>query len=309
VKQRFSYGGQAVIEGVLIRGRRGSALAVRRPDGTVHVEHSPLPSVSNEKLRKIPLLRGLLVLAETLILGAQALSRSAQLAVQEEAAGEELPRWAMGGMVAISLTFAISVFFILPLLAARALEGLFPNILTMNLAEGILRKAILLGYIVLIGQMKDIRRVFAYHGAEHMAVHAYEHGDPLEPQALRRYPTMHPRCGTAFLLVVAVVALVVFALLGKPPLWLGILSRILLVPVIAAISYEFIRWSGAHARNPVARLLIAPGLALQRITTRQPDDGQLEVAIAAMKGALEADGVLPQQPAPQPPEGEGRSPL
>ncbi len=293
MKQRFSYGGQAVIEGVLIRGRRGSALAVRRPNGTIHVEHSPLPGVSSEKLRKVPFLRGLLVLAETLLLGARALSRSAQLAVQEEIEGEELPPWAMGGMVAISLAFAVGLFFLLPLLAARALEGLFPNSLLMNLAEGILRLAILLGYIALIGQMKDIRRVFAYHGAEHMAVHAHEHGDPLEPQALRHYPTMHPRCGTAFLLVVGVVALVVFALLGKPPLWVGILSRIVLVPVIAAISYEFIRWSGAHARNPVARLLIAPGLALQGLTTRQPDDGQLEVAIAAMKGALEADGVSP----------------
>ncbi len=297
---RFSYGGQAVIEGVLIRGQTCSTLAVRRPNGTLHVEHSPLPGVANERLKRVPLLRGLLVLAETLMLGYRALSRSASLASQEEPDDKELSPWALRGALAISLVFAIGLFFILPLLAARAAAGLLPNTVVMNLAEGVLRLGIFVGYIVVVGRMREIQRVFAYHGAEHMAVHGYEHGTPLEPQALRRHPTMHPRCGTAFLLVVVVVSVVVFALLGKPPLWLGILSRIVLVPVIAAISYEFIRWSGAHAGNPIARLLIAPGLALQHLTTRQPQDDQLEVAIAAMKGALVEDGRLPREPAPGP---------
>ena len=307
MEKRFSYGGQAVIEGVLIRGRKSSTLAVRLPNGIVHTETSPLPGISSERLRRIPLLRGVLVLAETLVLGMRALTRSANLALEEEEGGKELSPWALRGVMAASLAFGIGLFFLLPLLAARAVEGIFPTTFVMNLGEGILRLGILLGYVWLVGKMKDIRRVFAYHGAEHMAVHAYEHGDPLEPEALRRYPTMHPRCGTAFLLVVVVVALVVFALLGKPPLWIGILSRIVLVPVIAAISYEFIRWSGAHASHPLARVLIAPGLALQKLTTRQPEEDQLEVAIAAMKGALQEDGVVPREITPNLGEGEAAS--
>ena len=296
--KRFSYGGQAVIEGVMIRGQGCSTLAVRLPNGQIHSETSPLPTISTGRLRQIPFLRGVLVLAETLLLGVKALTRSANLALGEELEGKELSPLVMRGMLALSLTFGIAFFFLLPLLAARSFESLFPNSALMNLAEGILRLGLLLGYIWLVGLMQDIRRVFAYHGAEHMAVHAYEHGTLLTPQELRRYSTMHPRCGTAFLLVVMVVALLVFALLGKPPLWIGILSRIVLVPVIAAISYEFIRWSGAHASHPLARLFITPGLALQGLTTRQPEEDQLEVAIAAMKGALEEDGVIPRETEP-----------
>lgn len=296
MEKRFSYGGQAVIEGVLIRGRKSCTLVVRLPNGDLHKETLHLPGLSNERLRSVPLIRGVLTMAETLILGVRALTRSANLALEDGDNSEELSPWALRGMLAASLTFGIFLFFLVPLLATRAVEGFFPTTFLLNISEGLFRLAILLGYIWLIGQMADVRRVFSYHGAEHMAVHSFEHGDVLEPQSLRQHPTMHPRCGTGFLLVVVVLAMVVFTLLGNPPLWISILSRVVLVPVIASISYEFIRWAGAHSSEPLGKLLITPGLALQKLTTRQPDLDQLDVAIEAMKGALIEDGVIPFEP-------------
>ena len=287
MEKRTTYGGQAVIEGVMIRGRDHYSLAVRKPSGEIATQSSPLSSLYTGRLRSIPLIRGVIVLIETLVIGMKALTTSANIALEEE--GQELSGWSMGLMLTISLSVGIGLFFIAPLLAIRSLDNLIASDAVSNLVEGVLRLAMFLAYILLIGLMRDIKRVFAYHGAEHMTVHAHEHNDPLEVEHVRQYPTAHNRCGTAFLLVVMVVAIVVFTFLGRPSLPVSIASRIVLVPVIAGISYEVIRFSGAHAGNFLVKAIVYPSLALQRLTTRQPDDEQIEVAIRAMKHAIAVD--------------------
>ncbi len=285
---RFPYGGQAVIEGVMIRGRRYAAVAVRRPDGSVSTVAWTLSAIYNGWVRKLPLARGVIVLIETLGLGMRALTHSANVSMGE-AEGEEMSGLSIAGMVAVSLLVGIGIFFVAPLFAASALERYIESHLVVNVIEGTLRLVIFVGYIKLIGLMPDVKRVFAYHGAEHMTIHAYEASDPLNLEGIRKHPTAHPRCGTAFLLVVAVLAIVFFTFFGRPSLpWL-IASRIVLIPVIAGVAYEVIRFSGFHRRNPVVRFILYPSLALQALTTRQPDDGQIEVAIHALNTALEAD--------------------
>ena len=285
---RFPYGGQAVIEGVMIRGQRYAAVAVRRPDGSVSTVAWTLSAIYNGWVRKLPLARGVIVLIETLGLGMRALTHSANVSMGE-GEGEELSGLSIAGMVAVSLLVGIGIFFVAPLFAASALERYIESHLVVNVIEGTLRLVIFVGYIKLIGLMPDVKRVFAYHGAEHMTIHAYEASDPLNLEGIRKHPTAHPRCGTAFLLVVAVLAIVFFTFFGRPSLpWL-IASRIVLIPVIAGVAYEVIRFSGFHRRNPVVRFILYPSLALQALTTRQPDDGQIEVAIHALNTALEAD--------------------
>ena len=287
---QFFYGGQAVIEGVMIRGRSYFSLAVRRLNGEVYTVAEPLSSLYVGPLRRVPFLRGVLVLVETMTLGIKALNRSATLAMQDQVGDqEEVPGWIMGASLAFAFVLGIGLFFIMPLFASRPLENLISSDVLVNLIEGSIRLAVLVAYIGAIGLLRDIRRVFAYHGAEHMAVHTHEAGLPLEVANVRRFSTAHPRCGTAFLLTVMVVSILVFAFLGRSPLWWLILSRVVLIPVIAAISYEVIRFSGAHQSNPLTRVMAAPGLLLQSLTTRQPDDEQIEVAIHAMNGALAAD--------------------
>ncbi|MFQ5860520.1 MAG: DUF1385 domain-containing protein [Dehalococcoidia bacterium] len=302
MSNQFSYGGQAVIEGVMIRGQRFFSLAVRRPSGEITSSCEALSPLYTGRLRRFPLVRGVVVLIETLVLGVKVLNRSASLAMQDEGQGtQEIPRWAMGLTLMVALAIGIALFFLTPLFAARSLDAYIRSDFLSNLLEGVVRLAILVGYIKVIGAMSDIRRVFMYHGAEHMAVHAYEAREPLEVERVRPFPTAHPRCGTAFLLVVMVVAILVFALLGRPPLLWSILSRVLLIPVIAAISYEIIRFSGAHQGNPLVRLVMLPSLWLQGLTTRQPDDSQIEVAVHAMRGAIAADEGQPlAEEAPQP---------
>ena len=285
---RPTYGGQAVIEGVMIRGQRHASVAVRRPDGTLAIKCEPLSQVYTGLFRKIPVLRGILVLAEMMTLGMRALMYSAR--VGAEAEGEEIGKGAMAATISFSVTFAIGLFFILPVLASRSIEGLLGSEVLSNLAEGAIRMILFIAYIYLIGRMSEIRRVFMYHGAEHMTVHAQERGDSLDIASIRQYPTAHPRCGTAFLLTVMVVAIVVFTFVGRDPLWWLIVSRIVLIPVVAAVSYEIIRFSGFHSSSPLVRLITVPNLALQSLTTRDPDDEQIEVAVAAMDSALKADG-------------------
>ena len=290
---KTTYGGQAVLEGVMIRGQRYACVAVRRPDGTIALKSDPLGQIFTGRLRRLPIMRGTIVLAETLVLGMRALTWSANVGLEEE--GEEIGKGAVAATLTFSLLFAVFLFFLLPLFASRGVEDMVGSDLASNVIEGVIRLAIFMAYIYLIGKMGQIRRVFMYHGAEHMTVHAQEHRDPLDVESVRKYPTAHPRCGTAFLLVVMVVAIVVFAFTGREPLWWLVLSRIVLLPVIASLSYEVIRFSGFHSGNPLVRLLTGPSLALQTLTTRQPDDGQIEVAIAAMEHALAADaGRLPE---------------
>ena len=294
--QRPTYGGQAVLEGVMIRGQNHMAVAVRRPNGAIAIDERPLSTLYTGVVRRIPLLRGVIVLVETLSLGMRALSYSANVNMEDpeadpnsEVESEELGKGAIASMLLLSFGFAIALFFLLPLFASRPLEGMFGNDIVSNIAEGAIRLVVFVAYIWVIGRMPDIRRVFMYHGAEHMTVHAQERGDPLVIEAIRKYSPAHPRCGTAFLLTVMVVAIVVFVIVPREPLWWLILSRIIFIPVIAALAYEVIRWSGRYEDNPIVSLITAPNLLLQKLTTRQPEDDQIEVAVAAMNAALVAD--------------------
>ena len=294
--QRPTYGGQAVLEGVMIRGQSHVAIAVRRPNGAVAIQRRPLSSLYTGTLRKIPLVRGVILLVETLSLGMRALSYSANVNMEDpdadpdsEVESEELGRGAVAGMLLISFAFAITLFFLLPLFASRPFEGAFGNDILSNVAEGVIRLVVFVAYIWIIGRMPDIKRVFMYHGAEHMTVHAQERGDPLEIDAIRKYSPAHPRCGTAFLLTVMVVAIIAFVFVPREPLWWLITSRIIFIPVIAAAAYEVIRLSGRYEDNPLVKLISAPNLLLQKLTTRWPDDDQIEIAVAAMQTAIEAD--------------------
>ena len=284
------YGGQAVIEGVMIRGRDHFSLAVRREDGSIEEHHERLSQIYNG-MRRWPMVRGFMALLETLVLGIKALQMSADMAAADRDPGLEkgIPAWAMALTLTFSLAMGIGLFFVLPLGIVWMLDDVITNSLASEVIEGVIRLIILVGYISIIGLMRDVRRVFAYHGAEHMTVHAFEAGLPLVISNVRKFGTPHPRCGTAFLLTVVVVSIVVFALLMGPPMEWRIASRILLLPLIAAISYEFIRFSGTHPGSFIGQMISKPGLWLQRLTTRQPDDSQIEVAIRAMENAIAAD--------------------
>jgi uncharacterized protein YqhQ len=287
----FAYGGQAVIEGVMIRGRDHFSLAVRRQDGSITHDHQPLNPLFTGRIRRFPLVRGGAVLIETLVLGVKALHQSANMAMldQKGESDGEMSGWAMGVTLGVSLALGIGIFFILPLLLVKLIDASITSDLLSNVIEGLLRLAILVAYIGGIGFIRDIRRVYAYHGAEHMAVHAHEAGLPLNLANVRKFGTPHPRCGTAFLLTVVLVSIVIFAFLGRPDFEWRILSRIALLPVVAGVSYEIIRFSGAHQSWLIARAMALPGLLLQSLTTRQPDDAQIEVAITAMEAAIAAD--------------------
>ncbi len=291
---RFAYGGQAVIEGVLIRGRNHFSLAVRRPDGGIERRWGRLNSFATGRARRLPFVRGFIVLVETLVLGIKALHTSANLAAQQPGPEEEkaeIPVWALVVTLIASLSIGIGIFLGLPLLIVRVMDPVIPYHLVGELIERALNLIILIAYVWAIGLFPDIKRVFAYHGAEHMAVHAHEASLPLNVENVRKFGTPHPRCGTAFLLTVVLVSVIVFmlfALVEQSWSW-RISSRILLLPVIVAISYEIIRFSGTRQHLLVGQLLALPGLWLQRLTTREPDDGQIEVAICAVEGALAAD--------------------
>ena len=284
--QKIIYGGQAVIEGVMIRGMHIVSVAVRNPQGAISTHTEPISSWFNSFIRKIPFIRGVLVMAETLAIGMKALTYSANVAAGED---EEFGKGSIILMLVLSLSFAIGFFFLLPVFASKGFESLVDSNLLANILEGVIRLILFLLYVIIIGRTEDIRRVFMYHGAEHMAVHAYENGEKLTTESVSKYPTAHPRCGTAFLLVVMLVAIVVFAFIPRDPLWWLITSRIVLIPAIAAASYEAIRLSGVYSGNPLLKVISVPGLVLQRLTTRQPEPDQIEVAIVAMQEAISHD--------------------
>ena len=287
----FYYGGQAVIEGVMMRGREGVAISVRKPNGELNVTKRPLSSIYKGRPREIPLIRGIIVLIEAMVLGTQALLHSAQVA-SEELEEEKLSTPLLWGVVAISVVFAVALFFLAPLFATRyVVDPYISSALLSNVVEGVIRIIVFIAYLKLISLMPDIKRVFAYHGAEHKVVNAYEAGNPLEVESIKKYSTAHSRCGTGFIFIVLILAILVFALLGRPSLWLSILSRIVLIPVIASIGYEIMKFGASHAKNPIIRTLLVPGLALQAMTTREPDDSQLETAISALNEVIEADNV------------------
>ncbi|MFQ5872629.1 MAG: DUF1385 domain-containing protein [Dehalococcoidia bacterium] len=285
--QKSYYGGQAVIEGVMIRGRKHIAIAVRCPNDEVDLYTEPIQSVFSGRLRRIPLIRGFIALLEVLVIGMRALTRSARLALGE--VPEQSYSLLMWGTVAFGLALGIGIFFVFPVFVQEWLEPHIGSSFLLNLIEGVLRLLLFLGYLKAIGMMGDVRRVFEYHGAEHMSIHALEHGDSLDVDSVKKYTTLHPRCGTAFLLVVVVMSIVVFVLLGQPALWIRILSRLALLPLIAGLAYEIIRFHGAHSNNRLLGFILAPSLALQRMTTGKPDEKQIEVAITALNAAIQAD--------------------
>jgi uncharacterized protein YqhQ len=287
--ESFHYGGQAVIDGVMIRGKEGVAISVRQPDGQLNVVRQPLASIYKGRLREMPLIRGIIALVETLVLGTQSLLHSAQVAATEEV-GEKIPAAVLWGTVGASLALGMALFFMVPLFATRYLiDPYIESALLSNIFEGLIRIGIFIGYLKVMSLIPDIRKVFAYHGAEHKTVNAYEAGVALEVDSVKKYSTAHARCGTAFLFIVLIVAIFVFALVGQPSLWIRILSRIALIPVIAMISYEIMKFGASHSRNPVVRILLAPGLLLQSLTTREPDDSQIEAAIAALNEVISID--------------------
>jgi len=289
---RFNYGGQALIEGVLMRGRDAIAVAVRHPDGDVVWEAERLSDsmVHRHRAAGWPFVRGLVVLYETLVIGTKWLTRSAAVSAAGE--GVELGSGAVAATLMVSLVFGIGLFFVLPLFLAQAATGMTPSVgsLGKNLLEGLIRLVVFVAYLLLISRSGEIRRVFQYHGAEHMSIHALEHGDPLTPEKVRGYPTAHQRCGTEFLLVVMLVSILAFSLLAGQGLAAAIAGRLALIPVIVAVSYEVLRWGAKHRAQPVVRWIFLPGLWLQSITTRQPDDSMIEVAIVSLQEALRADG-------------------
>ena len=285
-------GGQAVIEGVMMRGPKDIATAVREPSGNITVKVEPLSSISQKyPILKKPMIRGVVALAEALVYGLKALSFSAQAAGEE---GEELTAREMAMTMVFSLGLAIVLFVIIPTYAAKYIHSAVTDPAVLNLFEGGLRLVIFLGYIAAISRLGDIQRVFQYHGAEHKTIHAYEAGVPLDPEHVRGYSRFHPRCGTNFLLIVMLVSIVMFAFLGWPDLWLRIVSRVVLMPLVAGISYEIIRFAGKSESRWVA-VAIAPGLWLQQLTTREPDDSQIEVAIRALEAVrpLNDENIVP----------------
>ncbi len=286
---RYTYGGQALIEGVLMRGRDAIAVAFRSPEGGIVWETERLDSgFHGSRWSRLPLIRGLVVLYETLVVGTRWLVRSASLAASEE--GVELGRGAVALMLGVTLAAGIGVFFLLPLIIATVTTSNIDNGFVQHLVEGLVRIAIFIGYLVLIAQAKDVRRVFQYHGAEHMTIHAWEAGDPLTTAEVRKYPTAHQRCGTEFLVVVIALSILMFSLVGRQTPLVMIVSRIVLIPVIAALGYELLRFGARHRGNRVVRAIMTPGIWVQKITTRQPTDDMIEVAIVSMEQALAADG-------------------
>lgn len=285
----FNYGGQAVIEGVMMRGSRTMAVALRHPEGHTVVKTEPLnESLYRGPISRVPFLRGLVMLWDALGLGIKALMMSADVAAGEEASLSGPVAW---GMVVAGVGMGVGLFMALPSFLAGLVAPYLPSEWLTSLLEGAVRLLLIVGYIWAIGRLPDIRRVFAYHGAEHKTINAYEAGAGLSVDDVRPFPTAHARCGTAFLLTVVVLTILIFAPFKQPSLIWRLLSRIVLLPVIAGVSYEFIRLAARFADRPWMRGLIAPSLALQRLTTREPDDGMLEVAIVALKAVLADEGV------------------
>jgi uncharacterized protein YqhQ len=289
-------GGQAVLEGVMMRGPSAWSVAVRKPDGEIAEVNRPISSfLLKHRWARLPVVRGVFALGESLAIGFRALAISANYAAQEEGEeGEEVQTELSRGQ----LLFAFGIAIGFALLLFKVSPALITNWLPIDstgwfvVVEGAIRVSIFILYLVIVGFMPDLKRVFQYHAAEHKAINAYEAGDPLEPEVVQRHSLIHVRCGTAFLLYVMVIAIFVFAFVGQPGWFWLIVSRILLLPVIAGIAYEVIRFAGAHPQNPILRTILAPGLWLQRLTTRSPSLDQIEVSIRALHEVLRLEGRL-----------------
>ena len=289
-KRDAPLGGQAVLEGVMMRGLSGWAVAVRNPEGQIEITSEALePWAKRRRLWRVPIIRGVVALAESMKIGfgALAISANAQLEEDEDGNKEELGGWVWGVAIFFSLLFAVGLFFAVPVGLTSLIKDQLGSAFLFWLVEGIVRTAIFVGYLAAISRMPDLRRVFEYHGAEHKTISCYEAEDDLVPARAKLYSRLHPRCGTSFLLVVMIVAIFVFAPLGLPAWYWLLASRILGIPLIAGISYEVIKWAGKHRRKRWVRAVMWPGLMLQNLTTREPDEEQLAVAIASLKRVLD----------------------
>jgi uncharacterized protein YqhQ len=291
-KRDAPVGGQAVLEGVMMRGVSVWAVAVRNPAGQIELTSEPLvPWARRHRLWRLPVLRGVVALGESMKIGfkALAISANAQLDEDEQGEPEEIGGWVWGLTIAFSLALAVGLFFVIPVGLTSLIKDQLGSALLFWLVEGVLRTAIFIGYIVAISRLPDLRRVFEYHGAEHKTISCYEAEDELVPSRAKLYSRLHPRCGTSFLLIVMVLAIFVFAPIGLPAWYWLLASRILGIPLIAGLSYEVIKWAGKNRRKRWVRAVMWPGLMLQNLTTREPDEEQLAVAIAALERVLEEE--------------------
>ncbi len=282
-----SYGGQALIEGILMRGRKYVVAAFRAPDGTIHIEEEKLSGIYKTKLAKLPFFRGLVVLWDSMSLGMKYLTISANIQSEEE---EQIEGASLYLTLLISISFSIALFFVLPTLLIDLLSrflNLSPTFI--NTGEGITRLLILIIYLWMIGKAPDISRVFSYHGAEHKTINAYENNVEINVENVKPFPLAHARCGTSFLLTLVVISIFIFSLLGPMPLWKRIISRILMVPIISMFSYELIKWMGDHSTNILVKSISYPNLWLQKLTTREPSEDMLEIAITAFNKLLKLE--------------------
>lgn len=283
----ITYGGQAVIEGVMMRGQRAFAIAMRAPDGSIALHRERLGDIYRSRITKVPFLRGVILLWDALGLGMRALTIAVNTQTGED---EKLEGPALYLTLGLALVLGVGLFFLLPAgLGLLAEKSLGWNVWGGNLLEGVMRLLLLVGYIWAIGFMPDVKRLFAYHGAEHKTINAYEAGAALTPESVAKFSLEHPRCGTAFLLTLVLLSILVFTGLGPLPIGWRLVSRVLLIPVLAGVALEYIRWTANHLNNPFVRLLIKPNLALQSLTTREPDASMLEVAIESFKTMRQAE--------------------
>ena len=288
-------GGQAVIEGVMMKGAEDYAIAVRKPDGEIIVKKEKLKG-NRKVISKIPILRGVYAFVDSMILGVKSLMYSADFIEEEEEEKNKKPSkfdeflgnniiWIS---VVISVLFSVGLFILLPTVLVDVFKHLTTNNLILNGIEGVVRIAIFLGYLLAVSRMKDIRRVFEYHGAEHKTIFCYEHGEELTVENVKKYGRLHPRCGTSFLFIVMIVSILLFSMFSWSGVWMRLAIRIILMPIVAGISYEIIKWAG-KSQSKLSCIVSAPGMWLQKITTREPDDKQMEVAIEALKNVLVVD--------------------
>jgi uncharacterized protein YqhQ len=291
-KRDAPVGGQAVLEGVMMRGVSTWAVAVRNPEGQIEISSESLvPWAQRHRVWRLPVLRGVVALGESMKIGfkALAISANAQLEEDEEGEAEEIGGWVWGLTIALSLALAVGLFFVIPVGLTSLIKDQLGSPFLFWLVEGVLRTTIFIGYIFAISRLPDLRRVFEYHGAEHKTISCYEAEDELIPSRAKLYSRLHPRCGTSFLLIVMVLAIFVFAPLGLPAWYWLLASRILGIPLIAGLSYEVIKWAGKNRRKRWVRAVMWPGLMLQNLTTREPDEEQLAVAIASLERVLEQE--------------------
>jgi uncharacterized protein YqhQ len=296
---KHSYGGQAVLEGVMMRGRKGMAVAVRRPDGEIKVQKKLLKEDKKHAILKLPVIRGVVNFAETLVIGMDALMFSANEATGQD---EKLSSWEVALTLMLSFALFVGLFIVIPNVFVMYIARMIDSIFLVNMLEGALRLLIFALYLLGISYMKDIKRLFAYHGAEHKVIATFEADEPLDTEHIQAHNTMHTRCGTNFMLIVMFVSILLFSMLGRQTFLVRIFTRILLLPVVAGLAYELFKLAAKRRDSALLRAISYPGLQLQKLTTKEPDDGMIEVALAAFRGALEMDGETESAP----PESEQR---